>query len=95
MRKEKPIREYSNEKLSDKITKTEQTKYHLHSKYPGGREVIKIIRVKKDCGCCYDDIEVDSDFEYPEPNNGSIIYDINGIPHKGLDTFYGYEILSY
>ncbi len=46
MKKEKPIRKYSKEKLSDKITKTEQTKYHLHSRYHGAMEVIKIISNK-------------------------------------------------
>lgn len=46
MKKEKPIRKYSKEKLSDKITKTEQTKYSLHAKYHGAREVIKIINNK-------------------------------------------------
>ena len=42
--KQKPIREYSNKKLYDKLTKTEQTKWHLHSKYHGAKEVIKIIK---------------------------------------------------
>ncbi len=42
----KPTRKYSSKKLDDKITKTEQTKYHLHSKYHGAKEVIKIISNK-------------------------------------------------
>jgi len=44
--KQKPIRKYSNKKLDDKLTKTEKTKYHLHSKYHGAKEVIEIINKK-------------------------------------------------
>jgi len=38
--KNKPKKEYSKEKIDDKLTKTEQTKYHLHSKYHGAKEII-------------------------------------------------------
>lgn len=52
------------------------------------------IEIKKDCGCCFDIIEVEDDFEIQQKGNGQIIVDINGVEHMELDTFYGFRILS-
>lgn len=52
-----------------------------------------LIKVKRDCGCCYEYIAVNENFRCPDEGNGQTIYDKFGIAHCGLDTFYGYEIV--